>query len=66
MATLPYDLNIDGPLLRRQRGWLLGIAPRSDDEINLREGLLNLLDAIADQAHDKYGIDCLLEENDES
>jgi hypothetical protein len=29
------------------------------------EGIINLLDEITDQAHDKYGIDCLLscEEN---
>jgi hypothetical protein len=30
----------------------------------LLEGLLELTDAIADQAHDQHGIDCLLSDDD--
>lgn len=33
---------------------------------NLLDGLQNLLDAIADQAHDVYGVDCLLPELSET
>jgi hypothetical protein len=64
-----YELRLDGPAFRTQRELLLRIAdlarrglpytPASDDE-NLLEGLAALTDVIADQAHDKYGIDCLL------
>ena len=38
-----------------------GKANEADQE--LLEGLVNLTDAIADQAHDKHGIDCLLDES---
>jgi hypothetical protein len=66
-----YVLHIDGKLFRAQRELLLKIAdlvrrkqpykPSLGDG-ELLEGLLNLTDAIADQAHDQYGIDCLLSE----
>ena len=67
----PYLLNLDGPAFRAQRQLLLRIAdaarrkqpyepaPRDDE---LLEGLLGLTDAVADQAHDRHGIDCLLED----
>ena len=67
--TKRYELDLDGKLFRAQRGLLLKIAdlarrkepyepaPGDDD---LLEGLLGLTDAIADQAHDRYGIECLL------
>jgi hypothetical protein len=67
----PYLLNIDGPAFRAQRQLLLRIAdavrrkqpyepaPGDDD---LLEGLLGLTDAVADEAHDRHGIDCLLED----
>ena len=65
-----YQLHIDGELFRRQRELLVKIAdlvrrkqpyePSPSDE-ELLEGLLNLSDAIADQAHDQHGIDCLLD-----
>jgi hypothetical protein len=66
-----YALRIDGQLLRNQRSLLLkllglgpGNAPVAEgiDDKDLLEGLLALLDEISDQAHDLYGIDCLLEE----
>ena len=67
-----YALRIDGPLLRNQRRLLLKVMdatfrgtpyiPRVDDDNELLEGLMALLDEIADQAHDHYGIDCLLVE----
>jgi hypothetical protein len=66
-----YDLNLDGPAFRAQRKLLVKIAdlahrkchyePAPGDE-QLLEGLLSLTDAIADQAHDRYGIDCLLDD----
>jgi len=57
-----YTLRIDGPLLRRQRQWLLELTERTthDDQDHL-EGIFSLLDEIADQAHDQYGIASLLE-----
>ncbi len=68
-----YELRLDGPAFRTQRELLLRIAdlaqckqpyePAPGDEA-LLEGLLNLTDAVADQAHDKYGIDCLLREDE--
>ena len=64
-----YDLHLDGRLFLAQRELLLRIAdlvrrkqpyqPATGDE-GLLEGLLNLTDSLADQAHDQYGIDCLL------
>ena len=59
--------NIDGPTFRRQRQLLLCLAREgtaydtSDADRELLNGLVNLTDAIADQAHDKHGIDCLLD-----
>ena len=32
------------------------------DHENLLEGLINLTDEIADQAHDNYGVNCLIDE----
>jgi hypothetical protein len=70
----PYLLNLDGPAFRAQRRLLLRIAdavhrkqpyepaPGDDD---LLEGLIGLTDAVADQAHDRHDIDCLLEDTRE-
>jgi len=65
-----YALRIDGPLLRNQRHLLLIVMdaayrgvpyiPQAHDK-DLLEGLVSLLDEIADQAHDHHGIGCLLE-----
>lgn len=64
-----YELTIDGPLLRRQRALLAILADDAHhgravqlgpDHAPLLEGLIELTDAIADQAHDEYGIDCLI------
>ena len=66
-----YALHIDGKLFRKQRELLVKIADLvrrkqpyepSPGDGELLEGLLNLTDAIADQAHDEHGIDCLLNE----
>jgi len=60
---------IDGPLFRQQRELLIQLAdPASsgqpvtftERDRELLEGLLDLTDAIADEAHDQYDIDCLL------
>ena len=66
-----YVLNIDGPIFREQRQFLVDLLvmvqlrqlDRKDEECI--HGLLNLIDAIADQAHDDYGIDCLLTHDEE-
>jgi hypothetical protein len=56
-----YELRIDGPLLAQQRQWLLDLAEKTTGGGGEHlEGILALFDEIADQAHDSYGIDCLL------
>ena len=70
-----YHLHLDGKLFRRQRELLMSLvalvhvkqvySPNPGDE-GLLEGLLALTDEIADQAHDRYGIDCLLEDGDKA
>ncbi len=71
----PYDLKIDGPTFRSQRELLLklqGLAAGRISEVRnpgdwdphdqkLLEGLIELADELADQAHDKHGVDCLLD-----
>ena len=68
-----YSLNIDGPLFRKQRELLMKIAdlarkkqPYSPTpgEAVLLDGLVELTDELADQAHDRHGIDCLLVDED--
>lgn len=67
----PYALRIDGPQFRAQRQLLLKLIPcvkrqtplvSDPDHENLLDGLINLTDEIADQAHDNYGVDCLIDE----
>lgn len=67
---------IDGPVFRQQRELILrlqlaaeGIAAGRDEpfifdshELLLLTGLNNLLDVMADQLHDMYGVDCLIKE----
>ena len=70
-----YTLTLDGPLFRKQREFLLRLSegvrakeatppqlPADAEEV--LEGLISLTDQIADQAHDRYGIDCLLTESE--
>ncbi len=68
-----YSLELDGPLFRTQRGLLLRLhhsagqgenVTLGPEEHELLEGLLGLTDAIADQAADCHGIDCLLSERE--
>ena len=59
-STHAYALRIDGPLLAKQRQWLLDLAEHTNEGRDHLEGILALLDEIADQAHDQHGIDCLL------
>lgn len=65
-----YSLLIDGPLFRKQRELLISLTDSArngramqigSDEAALLEGLVELTDAIADQAYD-HGIDCLIAE----
>ena len=67
-----YSLNIGGPefrqqreLLQRLRGSAVAEMPywAAAGEAESLEGLINLTDAIADQAHDRHGVDCLLDGN---
>jgi hypothetical protein len=67
-----YALELDGPLFRTQRELLLrlhhasgqgGTVILGPNEYELLEGLLSLTDAIADQAADCHGIDCLIQEH---
>ncbi len=61
-----YALRIDGPLLRRQRQWLLDLVGKTTDNGREHlEGILALLEEIADQAHDRYSIDSLIKPEDE-
>jgi hypothetical protein len=59
-----YALRIDGPLFHKQRAALLDVlqSKLAKDTHDLLLGVVELLDAVADQAHDRHGIDCLLEE----
>ena len=66
-----YALELDGPLFRDQRELLLRLhhaagqsksVTLGPEEHELLEGLLGLTDAIADQAADRDGIDCLIPE----
>ena len=66
-----YPLELDGPLFRDQRELLLRLHHAAGQgetvtlgrkEHELLEGLLGLTDAIADQAADCHGIDCLIPE----
>ena len=74
-----YTLDVDGPLFRRQRKWLIDTvqlahhmlqgkdtALLSIDRagIEILDGLINLTDSIADEAHDRHGLDCLLGDNE--
>ena len=70
LDTHPYHLTIDGPafrqqreLLQRLRGFAAAKMPYwpAPGEAELLEGLIELTDELADQAHDRYGIDCLLD-----
>lgn len=67
--TEQYPLTIDGQLLRQQRLLLLGLhqylsQQQRKDLLPTVEGLITLLDAIADHAFDTYDIYGLIEESD--
>jgi hypothetical protein len=64
-----YLLSINGPLFRRQRELLLALADDlkngrpcrlGPEQIELLDGLIGLTDSLADQAHDRHDIDCLI------
>jgi hypothetical protein len=66
----PYHLTIDGPAFRQQRELLQrlrGFAAAemsywpAPGEVESLDGLIELTDEMADQAHDVHGIDCLLD-----
>jgi hypothetical protein len=60
-------LAIDGPLLAKQRAVLDFVVEHrtyNKDMKDMLSGLSNMLNVIADQLHDIYGVPCLLEGND--
>ena len=60
-----YTLRLDGSLLRQQREFLVQLRhnpERTAIDNSALDGLISLTDALADQAHDNYGLDCLLTE----
>ena len=69
-----YALRIDGPLLANQRQLLLKVfdtvfrgdpyVAESPKDEELLQGVIALLDEIADQAHDRHGLASLLEADD--
>lgn len=63
-----YELIIDPEEFRNQRQFLSNLLSKvtTDAELDLLEGLLNLTDEIADQAHDKYGLDVLMYVEDDA
>jgi len=72
-AGKAYHLDIDGPLLREQRMAILRLQRDLEQQppqevaqlLECLEGLTNMLDAIADQAHDVHGIDCIIPDEPE-
>lgn len=69
-TRLSYHLQIDGPLFRAQRELLSQWKDAAEKETpfvpapaheSLLDGLIQLTDEIADQAHDRHGLDCLLD-----
>jgi len=66
MSSLNITLEngIDGELFAAQRALVLELSASNllgAEHQKLLTGLTNLLDEIADQAHDRYGVKCLLE-----
>jgi hypothetical protein len=61
-----YRLRIDGPSFRQQRQLALRLRQQIADPQDqaLWDGLIALTDEIADQAHDRHGLDCLLDTED--
>jgi hypothetical protein len=59
-------IKIDGPMLRKQRRAILQLlnTPLTESQEEALEGLTNLLDEIADCAHDIYGKDCMFSESE--
>lgn len=58
--------NIDGPLFKRQRIAVLDLIDGDigAEKAEMLEGIQNLLDKVADIAHDTFGIDCLFVQDD--
>ncbi|NLX98375.1 MAG: hypothetical protein GXY83_19630 [Rhodopirellula sp.] len=58
-----YALHLDGAALRKQRNLLSELQRRvigNAPDVETLDGLSSLLDELADQAHDRHGIDGLL------
>lgn len=67
--SITIKINLDVPLFKEQRQFLNTLIESASDtetledaEIDKLIGIQNLLDSIADVAHDKYGLDTLLGE----
>ena len=68
-----YQFDLDGLAFRAQRELLVKLADLAgrgqhyepaQGDTDLLEGLAAVTDAIADQAHDRHGIDCLLSDDE--
>ena len=62
-AAVTASFELDGPQFREQRHLMLELRASSrlePSERKLLDGLIELTDHIADVAHDKYNLDCLL------
>lgn len=69
--SITIKISLDAPLFKEQRKFLNMIITSALDTGAIEEevvdkliGIQNLLDSIADVAHDKYGLDTLLEEEE--
>ncbi len=65
--SITIKISLDVPLFKEQRKFLNTLINTSivtEKEFDILLGIQNLLDSIADVAHDKYGLDTLLEEEE--
>lgn len=68
---ITIKISLDVPLFKEQRRFLntlidacFNASIASEKEFDMLIGIQSLLDDIADVAHDKYGLDTLLEEEE--
>jgi hypothetical protein len=65
-VNITFVHGLDGELFARQRALVIALSASvliNSENRELLEGLTTMLDVVADQAADRYGIDCLLKEH---